>query len=148
MDTVTKEQRSRIMAQVKGSQNKTTELVFVKLLAGESVHGWRRKYPLQGNPDFVFLKARLAVFIDGCFWHGCPRHCRMPDGNRAYWEQKISRNVSRDKVVTRQLKQSGWSVIRFWEHEMKGGRAFTSKMNRLKRIVKQDKSSVRGKPRR
>lgn len=135
MDSVSKAQRSRIMAQVKGTRNKSTELVFVRLLRDLSIHGWRRKYPLQGHPDLVFPKARLAVFIDGCFWHGCPRHCRMPSDNRTYWEQKIFGNVARDRKLSRHLKQSGWSVVRFWEHDMKGGRAFTAKMNRMKRII-------------
>lgn len=147
MDNVTKAQRSRIMGQVRGGQNKSTELVFIRLLREHSIHGWRRNFPLRGHPDLVFPKARLAVFLDGCFWHGCPLHCRMPTDNHAYWEQKIFGNVTRDRQVSWDLKQSGWSVIRFWEHDMKGGRAFTSKMNKLKRIVQDDKSSVRGKPR-
>lgn len=123
------------MAKIKSSQNQSTELAFIKLLAKKSVRGWRRRYPLVGRPDFVFPKARIAVFIDGCFWHGCPQHCRMPTSNRASWELKISKNISRDKRVTRQLKQAGWSVIRFWEHDMKGGRAATTKMNKLKRLL-------------
>ncbi len=147
MDNVTKAQRSRIMAQVRGARNKSTELVFIRLLREHSIHGWRRNFPLRGHPDFVFPKARLAVFLDGCFWHGCPLHCRMPTDNQAYWEQKICGNVTRDRQVSWDLKQSGWSVIRFWEHDMNGGRVFTSKMNRLKQIVQDDKSSVSGKPR-
>ncbi len=137
MDIVSKADRSRIMAQVKGSKNKSTELVFIQLLRSAAIHGWRRNYPLFGNPDFVFTACRIAVFIDGCFWHACPKHCRMPASNRDYWEKKISRNVQRDRVVNRELKRRKWVVIRFWEHDLKGGRSFSQKMSRLKRIVQQ-----------
>lgn len=137
MDTASKEERSRIMAQVKGSRNQSTELVFIRLLRRYGITGWRRNYPVCGHPDFVFPNVKLAVFIDGCFWHACPKHCRMPSGNKDYWKQKISRNAKRDLTITNELKRKGWVVIRFWEHDMKGCRGFTLKMNRLRRIVQQ-----------
>jgi len=141
MDTFSKEKRSRIMAQVKGSGNQSTELAFIRILRSRGLCGWRRHYPITGHPDFVFPKVRLAVFIDGCFWHACPNHCRMPTSNKSYWEKKISRNARRDRAVSSQLKRDGWVVIRFWEHDMKGGRGFTAKMNRIGQMVQQDKSS-------
>ena len=137
MDTVSRSERSRIMAQVKSSNNKSTELAFIEILRSEHLTGWRRNYPLHGKPDFVFPRCRLAIFIDGCFWHRCPKHCRMPNTNREYWETKISRNAKRDRSVTKQLKEDGWTVIRFWEHDLKGGSAATRKKNRMKKIVQQ-----------
>jgi DNA mismatch endonuclease, patch repair protein len=67
--------------------------------------------------DIVFTRRRLAVFVDGCFWHGCPAHCRMPARNRDYWEAKIGRNRERDERVTTALTAAGWRVVRIWEHE-------------------------------
>lgn len=74
-----------------------------------------------GKPDFVFLRARVVVFVDGCFWHGCAEHCRMPRGNRAYWERKIGRNVARDARVRKELRREGWTVVRVWEHAVTRG---------------------------
>jgi DNA mismatch endonuclease (patch repair protein) len=67
--------------------------------------------------DVVFTRQRIAIFVDGCFWHGCPDHCRMPASNRGYWEAKIGRNVERDKWTDSQLRAAGWRVVRIWEHE-------------------------------
>lgn len=76
---------------------------------------------LTGTPDVVFVRARVAVFVDGCFWHGCPRHCRRPAGNRAYWAAKIDRNMARDRRVSRRLRAEGWRVVRVWEHQVLAG---------------------------
>jgi DNA mismatch endonuclease (patch repair protein) len=70
------------------------------------------------RPDFVFPKQRLAVFVDGCFWHGCPRHGTQPKGNAAFWRKKISGNQIRDKRVNRILRGAGWQVLRIWEHDL------------------------------
>jgi DNA mismatch endonuclease (patch repair protein) len=67
------------------------------------------------RPDFVFRKSQTAVFVDGCFWHGCPRHATRPKNNRAFWRRKLLANRIRDKLVTRTLRQTGWRVIRIWE---------------------------------
>lgn len=67
--------------------------------------------------DIVFARQRVAVFVDGCFWHGCPEHCRLPQRNREYWEAKISRNQERDRGLNAALEDAGWTVIRIWEHE-------------------------------
>ena len=82
------------------------------------IKGWRRHQSMFGNPDFVFAQAKIAVFVDGCFWHGCPNHCRMPKTNREYWENKIEKNKRRDRKVTRVLRSEDWNVIRIWEHEL------------------------------
>jgi len=71
----------------------------------------------KAKADVVFTRQKVAVFIDGCFWHGCPTHCRMPSRNRDYWEAKIGRNQERDYRVTAALAADGWRVIRIWEHE-------------------------------
>ena len=121
MDTFSKTERSRIMSRVKSSGNRSTEAAFVALMKERGIKGWRRNQPVFGKPDFVFRKARIAVFIDGCFWHACPKHCRMPASNRDYWERKIGRNAERDKKVSRELRRQGWTVARIWEHEIKDG---------------------------
>lgn len=69
------------------------------------------------RPDIVFKQARLAVFVDGCFWHGCPEHCRRPGSNTQYWTAKIDRNSERDQVIDAALANAGWTVMRFWEHQ-------------------------------
>lgn len=67
-----------------------------------------------GKPDFIFSKFRLAIFVDGCFWHGCPKHATKPKNNREFWLRKLSANKRRDKLVTRTLRKTGWRVIRIW----------------------------------
>ena len=134
------------MASVKSGGNKTTEVLLAAKFRLENLSGWRRHYPLAGNPDFSFPKQKLAVFVDGCFWHRCPKHCRMPSTNREYWTQKIDRNLQRDSDVTRDLRKKEWGVVRFWEHDLCGGPEMSKKMKRLKEIVRQEKSNVRDKP--
>ncbi len=73
---------------------------------------------LSVRPDFVFKRARLAVFVDGCFWHGCPKHGTQPKGNAAFWLKKISGNQARDLLVNRALRRAGWRVLRIWEHDL------------------------------
>ncbi len=119
MDTFSPKKRSWIMAQVKSTGNKSTERTLLTMLQQFKIKGWRRNYPLFGKPDIVFPKQRVALFIDGCFWHGHPRKCRMPSTNRAYWIKKIAGNIARDKQVTRTLQKKGWKVIRIWEDRVK-----------------------------
>jgi DNA mismatch endonuclease (patch repair protein) len=69
------------------------------------------------RPDIVFPRARVAVFVDGCFWHGCPEHSRVPRSNSAYWAPKLAANISRDKRANKALAEAGWAVLRIWEHE-------------------------------
>ncbi len=89
MDTFSKKERSQIMAKVKSKGNRSTELKAIQIFNELNIIGWRRNYPVKGKPDFVFLKYKIAVFIDGCFWHGCKDHCRMPNSNQDYWQKKI-----------------------------------------------------------
>lgn len=120
MDKITKEQRSRNMAAIRSKGNQTTEIAFSKLLRKKKITGWRKhsRYVI-GTPDFIFPKQKVAIFIDGCFWHGCPRCKTQPKTNRTYWKAKIANNQKRDKEVKKQLTQDGWKVLRFWEHEIK-----------------------------
>jgi DNA mismatch endonuclease (patch repair protein) len=67
------------------------------------------------RPDFVFRQVRLAFFVDGCFWHGCPKHETKPKNNRAFWQRKLSGNKARDRLVNQTLRRAGWRVIRIWE---------------------------------
>ena len=121
MDTVSPEVRSRTMRAVKG-KNTSLEMKFRRALWGAGVRGWRlHKDSLPGRPDLVFSAARVAVFIDSCFWHGCPEHLRMPSSNVDYWQAKIERNRRRDAANTQELHTLGWNVLRFWEHEMREG---------------------------
>jgi DNA mismatch endonuclease (patch repair protein) len=106
------------MAQVKASGNKSTELALLRILKGKGLKGWRRNSAIVGKPDFIFPKLKIALFIDGCFWHGCREHCRMPNSNQKYWVNKINKNKLRDKQVKKELKGKGWMVIRIWEHEI------------------------------
>ena len=134
-DYVHKEKRSWIMRQVRSRYNRSTELKFIEVLKNRNIIGWRRNYPLLGKPDFVFLKRKVAVFIDGCFWHGCPKHCRMPSSNREYWEKKIGRNIQRDKEISKELRIKGWIVIRFWEHDLIRGKLNSTKIRRLSALL-------------
>jgi DNA mismatch endonuclease, patch repair protein len=117
-DVFTPVKRSEIMSRVRGRGNKATELALIALLRRHRIIGWRRHIKLFGNPDFVFTKCRLAVFVDGCFWHSCRKHATQPVSNRAFWAAKLARNKDRDRFVTRTLRERGWQVLRVWQHEL------------------------------
>jgi DNA mismatch endonuclease, patch repair protein len=118
-DTLSKLERSKRMALIRSTGNKATELKFAALLQAAGIKGWRRNSSLPGKPDFVFREGRLAIFVDGCYWHGCPEHCRMPQTNVTYWRRKIALNKRRDLHARRALGHAGWRVLRIWEHELK-----------------------------
>jgi DNA mismatch endonuclease (patch repair protein) len=129
-DIVSKAKRSEIMSRIRSKGNQRTEIAMVKLFRANKITGWRRHYPIEGKPDFVFLKQRVAIFVDGCFWHGCPKCYRQPKTNRQFWAKKIAANKRRDRRVTAALRQNNWLVARFWQHSM--GKVGTSSV--LKRI--------------
>ena len=106
------------MAAIKSKGNKDTELKLASILRIYGITGWRRHRPLPGKPDFIFPKQRLALFVDGCFWHGCPKHGRKPDSNQHYWLAKLRGNKCRDGKVNRLLRDRGWKVLRLWEHQL------------------------------
>ncbi len=96
VDSFNSQKRSEIMAKVRSRGNASTELKALQILRRGAVTGWRRHFPIFGRPDFAFPKARLALFIDGCFWHGCPRCYSAPKSSLAFWRQKLSKNRKRD----------------------------------------------------
>lgn len=120
MDRVSPKCRSDIMVRVKSHRNKSTEWRLRSFLVRAGINGWHLcAAEVLGKPDFVFTEKRLAVFVDGCFWHGCPKCCRMPRTNKPYWVKKIARNRRRDAEVTKRLRQSGWLVFRIRECELR-----------------------------
>lgn len=118
-DVFSKHERSYVMSRIRSSGNRSTELRLLLLMKEERITGWRRRHRLIGRPDFVFPKERLAVFVDGCFWHGCPRCRNTPATNEAYWSEKNERNRARDRLITRTLRGEGWCVLRIWEHSLR-----------------------------
>ena len=122
------------MAKVKGRGNRSTEVKLAGILRRNGIKGWRRHLPLQGKPDFAFHAEKLVIFVDGCFWHGCPKHCSIPVKNHAYWANKISRNRSRDRKNNRILRENGWTVIRIWEHSLKYETRILSRLRRYLNI--------------
>jgi DNA mismatch endonuclease (patch repair protein) len=142
-DVFTKKKRSEVMSRIRSRGNKDTELALAKVFRKNKITGWRRHVEIRKvesgkaktkcgarggpgrrptrptvfkvRPDFVFPKLKLAVFVDGCFWHGCPRHATRPKNNRAFWDKKLSGNRTRDALVTRTLRSAGWRVVRVWE---------------------------------
>ena len=123
MDTVSPAIRSAIMSKVRSKGNKSTEGKLRAILAGAGIKGWRTNATgITGTPDIVFEKKRLAIFVDGCFWHGCPRCYRRPKSKRKFWDAKVVENRGRDQRVTRQLKKDGWRVIRLYECEVLSNR--------------------------
>ncbi|WP_255407842.1 very short patch repair endonuclease [Collimonas sp. PA-H2] len=113
---LTPEQRSRCMSLVKG-KNTGPELKLRKILWAQGLR-YRLGYKLPGKPDLVFVSAKIAVFVDGCFWHGCPIHGEQPKTNQRFWSEKINKTKLRDQQVNAQLVELGWSVIRYWEHDI------------------------------
>lgn len=119
-DIFSLEKRSAVMARIRGRGNKQTEQRLVTLLRGNRITGWRRGTTLFGRPDFIFRQERVAVFVDGCFWHrhrGC-KFCYTPKSRMDFWLPKFERNVARDRLVTRTLRKSGWKVVRVWECQL------------------------------
>jgi DNA mismatch endonuclease, patch repair protein len=130
-DVLSREHRSRVMTAIRSSGNRRTEMRLIDLFKERGIKGWRRRQPLAGKPDFVFRKEKIAVFVDGCFWHGCKRHCRMPKSQTAYWVPKIARNKLRDVEVSRLLRREGWLVQRIWEHSLKNPQGFLDRLEAI-----------------
>lgn len=128
-DVFTKKKRSQVMAAIRSTGNRATELRLAAILRAHGITGWRRHQPLPGKPDFAFRRERLAVFVDGCFWHGCHWHCRMPKSRQAYWQPKIDRNKTRDRAVRALLRRTGWRVHRIWEHSLRAPEAVVARLN-------------------
>jgi DNA mismatch endonuclease (patch repair protein) len=142
-DVFSTSKRSALMAQIRGRGNKATELAFMHLLRRHGITGWRRHLAItlprskgaaarakspRVRPDFVFPKVKVAIFVDGCFWHGCPIHGTSPASNSLFWSEKLEVNKKRDLKVNRLLRRRHWSVLRFWEHQVKDGSRLVSRL--------------------
>jgi DNA mismatch endonuclease (patch repair protein) len=125
-DALSPKARSTLMSKVRGKGNRSTELKVAATLARNRIKGWK-KHPedIEGRPDFYFRELRLAIFVDGCFWHGCP-YCRrnIPKTRRAFWKAKIEGNKKRDRRINRKLRSAGFHVMRIWEHDITNGKWF------------------------
>ena len=152
VDRMSPRQRSELMARIRSTRNDSTEMALAKLLRAARLSGWRkhsriswqaehlspslRKVLLKNNfrasvvPDFVFREKRTVLFIDGCFWHFCPRHGMVPSSNVDYWQPKLLRNRLRDRFVDAALCDLGWTVLRVWEHELKNPERLTGWLSR------------------
>ena len=128
-DVFTKEKRSEVMSHIRSRGNKDTELLMIQILRKNHLTGWRRNLPVLGKPDFVFPKRKLALFVDGCFWHCCPEHSPKPKNNSEFWEKKLQGNKKRDEYVSEELTKTGWNVVRIWEHELKNPEQVVAKLS-------------------
>ncbi len=119
MDKFSKEKRSQIMAAIHSKNTHSTERRLRAGLAVARISGWRMNAKdLVGKPDFVFDDKKVAIFVDGCFWHGC-KCKRLSKTHRSFWKNKIETNIARDKRISRKLRRQGWRVVRIKEHELK-----------------------------
>jgi DNA mismatch endonuclease, patch repair protein len=121
MDRFDRVTRSRVMSRNRSRGSKSTERLFRSMLMRAGISGWRLGHnsDLPGRPDVVFPEMQLAVFLDGCFWHGCRRCRSIPVTNRRFWRKKIRKNQSRDRRAVKLLRAIGWQSIRIWEHELR-----------------------------
>ena len=134
-DVFTKAKRSEVMSRIRGRGNKDTELALAKIFRLNRITGWRRNQPVFGKPDFIFPKLKLAIFVDGCFWHACPKHATKPKNNAAFWRKKLAANKRRDALVTRTLRSARWRVLRIWECDLQRAvRSQPQQMRLLQRI--------------
>ena len=115
MDRVSKAARSHIMASVHSKGNESTERTMGRILRRAGICGYRKHWRVTGKPDFAWPARKIALFVDGCYWHGCPRCNRPSKSNVSFWRAKISSNRQRDRRVNRELRKRGWKVVRVWE---------------------------------
>ena len=133
MDTHTKAQRSFNMSRIRATDTKP-EMTFRKYIWSKGLKGYRAHSRLRGKPDLYFGKSKIAVFIDGCFWHKCAVCFKGPKSNKKYWNKKIQRNVERDLETDIYLESNNIHVLRFWEHEIKID--INKCFNKLKKLIK------------
>jgi DNA mismatch endonuclease, patch repair protein len=118
MDKLSSKKRSQLMSRIR-HHDTAPEMLLRKALWASGLHYRLRTSPkLPGTPDLVFPSAKIAIFVDGCFWHGCPIHGTQPKTNVEFWKTKITRNQERDRQVDEKLAQLGWHVVRLWQHEI------------------------------
>jgi DNA mismatch endonuclease (patch repair protein) len=129
-DPLTRAERSALMAKVRSKGNLSTEMRLVRIFRANGITGWRRNRPVYGKPDFIFTRTKLCVFVDGCFWHGCPKCYRQPKSRKGFWSKKVRANQARDRIVSRTLRRLGYKVLRIRECEMRFAKTVVSKLNR------------------
>ena len=116
----TSAKRSATMGKIRSKGNRATEWRLRMILVRAGIRGWTlHPREIQGRPDFFFSHRRLAIFVDGCFWHACPRCGHSPKAHSAFWQLKLDGTRIRDLRTTKALSEAGISVLRFWEHELK-----------------------------
>ena len=142
-DVFSKVKRSEVMSRIRGQGNKDTEVALMRFFRANRITGWRRYVAVFGKPDFVFPKVKVAVFVDGCFWHGCQTHSTLPANNRPFWQRKLEANKRRDRLVNRTLRRQGWQVLRVWEHEL-SRKADCQLLSRIQRALSISGSSADG----
>jgi DNA mismatch endonuclease (patch repair protein) len=140
VDVLTSQQRTFNMSRIK-SKNTGPEKKIRWFLLSKKVSGYKLHFDLPGKPDFAFPKNRLAVFIDGCFWHKCPQCFKSPATRIKFWGDKIDTNIQRDKKVNKELRKLGWKVLRIWEHEVKNkpDKAVSRIIKKLENVTKEEK---------
>jgi len=131
-DVFMKATGSQVMPVSAAPATKKLDLALIRVFRKHRITGWRRHQRVFGKPDFVFPKLKLAIFVDGCFWHQCPDHSNIPANNRPFWKRKLAANQRRDKLVNKTLRRDGWRVLRLWEHELRRG-SEASLLRRLRR---------------
>jgi DNA mismatch endonuclease (patch repair protein) len=140
MDRIAKDKRSAVMSTVRRSGTRL-EIVFAEALAARGLTGFdAQPAGIPGKPDFAHRDGRIVVFIDSCFWHGCPEHLRRPASNTDYWQQKVKRNRARDRRVTAELRDAGWKVVRIWEHSVRNPRALKWWLTRIETLLASEDS--------
>jgi len=142
-DVFTREKRSAVMSRIRARGNRDTELRMIELLREYRICGWRRKARVFGKPDFVFPRERIAVFVDGCFWHrhrGC-KFAYNPKSRSRFWRRKFKANVARDVLVTKTLRQQGWKVFRVWECHLNNTK-WSAIARRISRLRDADKDGL------
>lgn len=117
-DVFNPQKRSEIMSGIRSKANKSTEIRLIDFFRSNGIHGWKRNYRVKGHPDFVFLEKRIAVFVDGCFWHGHDCRNTRPSDHADYWRKKRERNMEHDREITNLFLKRNWIVIRIWECEL------------------------------
>lgn len=141
-DTVSQKTRSKIMAKVH-SRGTKLEIALLNTLIQR---GWdffeEQAQDILGHPDFVYRACKVAIFVDSCYWHGCPQHLRMPSSNIDYWTKKIARNKKRDVRIRKQLREEGWYVVSIWEHELPNAPSLKGKFTRLSKYLAEKSASI------